>query len=545
MQRIFRSMGLQVGVAAVLCCGSAFAQTITGDITGTVTDASGAVISGAKVTATNVDTNVSVSATTNSTGTYSLRFLQVGRYKVLIEDPGFASQSVAPFSLEVAQVAKIDGKLSAGTAATVDVSDNLAPILNTEDSTVATTLTANTIENIPLNGRNWSSLTLFLPGATSTNPSSFGGAGNGNAIERNQNGGGNSQANINGNRAEGNNYLLDGIEINETLNNLVGYNPNPDALGEVRVISANAPAEYGNVNGGDVLAITKSGTNQFHGSVGAFLEDYKLDANTWGNKNFPPTIDPVTKAVIPPVITPRNPYTQTQYSATIGGPIIKDKLFFFADYFGTRYHEGGQTTSSVLTALMRQGDFSELLNPAIVGAGNTIQLYDPTNNYAPYAGNKGVPINNPVAKYLIAHPEIYPLPNVAPGTNSAVSNNFRGNTQHVIFNNQGDIKIDWTPTKKGRSHFRTVPAGRSGRYKHQSAGGLLSGCQQLSGQGYCDQTMSGRLAHQSSMSSARVSRGFAGYREIPTIRRGSSALAAIPRWESPALRPSRALARRT
>ena len=441
-------------IALCLClgmCGLSFAQTITGSVSGTVTDPSGAAVKGAKVSVTNVETGVAVSDTTNASGIYNVRYLQIGKYTVSTTVSGFQPQSFGPFSLEIGQVAKVDVKLTVGSATvSVDVSSTLTPLLDTEDSKIATTMTANTIQNIPLSGRNWSSLTLFVPGAIATNPTSFGGSGNQNAIERNQNGGGNSQAQVNGNRAEGNNYRLDGIEINETLNNLVGYNPNPDAIDQLQVISANAPAQYGNVNGGDILAVTKSGTNSFHGSAAMFLQNDKLDSNTWANKHFAPGTP----------FTARNPYTQTQYSGTVGGPIIKDKLFFFADYFGTRYHQGGQTTASVLSAKMRTGDFSELLNPTIMGSNGTIQLYDPSNGYAPFDNNQ-IAISNPVVSYLVAHPEYYPLPNIAPTPGSPTQNNYRGNTHKLIHNDQGDVKIDYTPTSKDRI---------SGRYSQGEAG---------------------------------------------------------------------------
>ncbi len=445
-------------LSVVLCLSTAgLAQTITGSVSGTVTDPSGAVIKDAKVTVTNVDTGIAVSDTTNAAGIYSVRFLQIGKYTVLTEANGFTRTSFGPFQLEIDQTAKVDLQLKVGGDTTkIDVAGSASPLLDTEDSTIATVLSANTIQNIPLNGRNWTSLTLFAAGATSGNPASFGGSGNANAIERNQNGGGVAEATVNGNRAEGNNYRLDGTEINETLNNLVGYNPNPDALGEMQIVSANAPAEFGNVNGGDVIAVTKSGTNQYHGSVGAFLEDYKLDANTWANKNVQPGN----------TFTSRNPYTQTQYSATFGGPVIiphffngKDKLFFFADYFGTRYHSGGLATSSVLSAKMDTGDFSELLNPAIMcsstggvcpSQNSLIQLYNPYSTptpYAPYVNNQ-IPVTNPVVAYLVAHPSVYPLPNLTPGTNSPVANNYRGAQQKGIYNNQYDIKIDYKVTSK-------------------------------------------------------------------------------------------------
>ncbi len=452
MPILFRRF-LGAAVVGICMTVAASAQTITGSVSGTVTDPSGAVIPGAKVAVTNVDTGVTVTDRANGAGIYNVRFLQIGKYTVTTTAKGFTTQTFGPFSLEIGQTAKVDVKLAVGSDTTkVDVSTSQTPLLDSEDSKIATTLTANMIGNVPLSGRNWTSLTLFTPGSIATNPSSFQGAGNNNAIERNQNGGGNAQANTNGNRAEGNNYLLDGIEINETQNNLVGYNPNPDAIGELQVISANAPAEYGNVNGGDIIAVTKSGTNKYHGSASAYLESYLLDANTWANKNFPSGT----------AFTPRNPYTQTQYSVTFGGPVIKDKLFVFADYFGTRYHKGGLGTDTVLSAKMRTGDFSELLDPNIMcsstagvcsSSASLVQLYDPTNNFAPYVNNQ-IPISNPVVAYLVAHPEYYPAPNLAPGANSPILNNYRGSIKNRTYNNQFDVKVDYTPTSKDRISAR-------------------------------------------------------------------------------------------
>ena len=235
--------------AAISCLVMPFAgaQTITGSVTGTVTDATGAVVSGAKVTATNVDTGVSTSETTNGSGIYSIRFLQIGKYKVETEASGFKKQLYGPFSLEIDQTAKINAVMSAGGADTiVTVTDQVQPILNTENATLGETFTENTINSIPLNGRDFSQLTVFTPGAVSTNYGQFGGQ---NSAERDTSG--STIPNVNGNRAQSNNYLLDGQEINENLNNTVGYTPSPDSLGQIRVISSNANAEFGNVNGGD------------------------------------------------------------------------------------------------------------------------------------------------------------------------------------------------------------------------------------------------------------------------------------------------------
>ncbi len=189
------------------------------------------------------------------------------------------------------------------------------------------------------------------------------------------------------------------------------------------MITANAPATYGNVNGGDIVSVLKSGTNQFHGSAYAYLENQNLNANSWANKHQP---DPAN-------ILPVNPFTQTIVGGTLGGPIRRNKLFFFVDYEGIREHNGGSATASVLTAAMRHGDFS---------AVNT-QLFDTQNNFAPYANNR-VPVTSPVAAYLFAHPALYPLPNNTP-LDGLTQNNYIGPTRTFRVNNQGDLKIEWDP----------------------------------------------------------------------------------------------------
>jgi hypothetical protein len=192
----------------------------------------------------------------------------------------------------------------------------------------------------------------------------------------------------------------------------------------LKVIQANAPATYGNVNGGDVVTVLKSGTNNFHGSVYGLLENQNITANTWSN-NFQGV--------------GQNPFTQTIFGGTLGGPILKNKLFFFVDYEGVRRHDGGQGTASVLTGAMRQGDFSALL-----GLPSPIQLYDTQNGFAPYANDKGIPIVNPVARFLFAHPEFYPLPN-HPATDGLVQNNYIAPINSFVRNDQGDIKIEADP----------------------------------------------------------------------------------------------------
>jgi hypothetical protein len=454
MKRHIQSIRV-IFVALLLCCGIALeAQTITGSVNGTVTDPTGAVVSNAKVTATNVDTGIETPSTTNGDGIYNIRFLQIGNYKVTVEAPGFAPANFGPFVLETGQNAKVDAKLELlGHVQNVSVASELIPLMNTENPTLATTLDTRAIENVPLVSRNLIALTMFLPGAISTNPNGF---VNQASVSGPMSSSGSQTSNItvsvNGNRQQTNQYLLDGMNINQTLDDIPGYNPSVDAIGQVQVISANAPAEYGNVLGGDILYQTKSGTNQFHGSAFYFLSNYNLNANTWVNKHTP---NPTAK----------NSFTRNIFGGTIGGPIFHDKLFFFGDYQGGRYHLAGPTQATVLTLKQRQGDFSELLDRGIMCTGTEatpgactaklIQLYDATKPGFPAYPNNKIPIgNNPAATYLLANPALYPLPNQPPQAGSPALNNYRGVQKLRNFGDQFDVKVDWKATEKDNLSVR-------------------------------------------------------------------------------------------
>jgi hypothetical protein len=404
-------------LAALLCCSVALAQTVTGSISGQVTDQSGAVIVGASVTAENAATSVKTSAQTNGSGIYTIRFLPIGTYTVTVEAAGFSPQKVSSFALEIDQTVKINARMTIGASTTIAVEEQFHPILDTTDATLGNTLSTNEIANIPLNGRNFSSLTLFQPGAVDTDPTGM--TGN-NAIERNTYNSG--VAAINGNREQENNYTIEGAENNEPQNNLIAYNPAPDAIAEVRVISANANATYGNANGGEIVTILKSGTNRYHGSLYDLLENQNLDANDWANGL---TNSPITR------------YTQNIFGATFGGPIVKNKLFFFGDYEGIRRHTAQRLQqTSVLTPEMLQGNFSAL-------TAQGIQLYDTQNNFAPFVNNQ-VPVVNPVAQFLAANPSLYPAPNRTP-QDGLIEDNYVGPQNSFVTDNQEDFKVDWTP----------------------------------------------------------------------------------------------------
>ncbi|WP_263384333.1 TonB-dependent receptor [Granulicella arctica] len=374
-----------------------WAQTITGAVTGSVTDATGAVIPGASVVATNVDTGVATSTQSNQSGIYTIRFLQIGRYRVNVAAPGFGKQSTSNFALEVAQEARIDIKLSIESAnQTVEVT-NTAPILNSENPTTGDTITAQQATELPLQARNFSSLTTLVAGAVAPNPTAQ------NNVGRS---GYNGGFFVNGNREQSNNYTLDGADINEAIDNYIGYSPNVDAIGELKIITGNATAEYGNANGGQVVMVTKSGTNALHGNAFWFLENTNLNANSWTNKHTP---DPADFGAVPSL-------DRSIFGGTLGGPIIRDRLFFFVDYQGARQHNNTTEFRSVATAAMRAG-FAPTLK-------TTVQ------------------ISNPAAAYLFAHPELYPLPNVPTTDPNGIVRNYRGNNAQATKNDQGDFKID-------------------------------------------------------------------------------------------------------
>ena len=416
---------IRLGLVLALLLGAVGmrAQTSTGAVTGDVNDASGAVIPGATVVVQDTDTNVKTTVKANSVGVYTARFLPIGHYKVSVSAPGFATQSTPAFSLEINQTVELHTKLTAGSESTVVVTDT-TPILDTTDGTIGTTFSENEVQNIPLEGRNFQAVALMTPGVVSTDPTGTTGS---NATERSTTS--NNLISVNGNRGQANYYTLDGVDINEPQNNQIGYNPAPDALQEIKVISGNAPAIYGNVNGGDVVSVLKSGTNHCHGSAYAYLQNNKLNANSWVNKYNG---------------QPINRYTQTIFGGTIGGPVLRDKLFFFADYEGYRQPAANQAKYQVLTPAMLKGDFS-----AIPFQLYNTQAYNAATNTYPAFTNNQIPVNNPVAKYLAAHPNDYPTAN-APAPVNTFLPLYEGTERDTHVNNQFDAKVEWTPEARDR-----------------------------------------------------------------------------------------------
>ncbi|HEY1744871.1 MAG TPA: carboxypeptidase-like regulatory domain-containing protein, partial [Granulicella sp.] len=439
-------------VVLVFALGVACGQTVTGSIRGAITDQSGAAVPEARVTATNVNTGVKTSTTSDRSGTYNIQTLNIGTYRLSATRAGFNVSTTNPFSLEIDQIAKIDLKLQVGeVSTTVDVDANTGSILQTEDASMGTTITSNTLESMPLPGQNFSAASVFVPGAVLPTYSSLGTT---QGTERDTSFASSTQPSFNGNRMQTNNYIFDGTDINEPLQNTIAYNPAPEAIGQMRIITGNADAEYGNVNGGEIIAVTKAGTNKFHGSVYDFYENQNWQANSWAN-NYNNHV-------------PKANFHQNQFGATFGGPVFRNKLFFFADFEGFRNTTSGASAAiSVPSRRMRTGDFSEFLGAPneygqTIPVTQYIQLYNTTNGNGtavPYV-NDQLPVNNPVAAYVFAHPEFYPLPNRAStNVNSPDTNNYLGYSKNAYVNNQGDIRVDYVVSPKDNLWARFTHGG--------------------------------------------------------------------------------------
>jgi hypothetical protein len=411
---------------------AAYAQEVSAGITGRVTDPSSSAIVGATVTAKDLDRGTEWPTTTNEDGIYAFPRIPVGNYSLKIEAKGFKTLLHPSLTLEVNQRARLDIAMQVGgVTETVTVSAEAA-LLQTETTQVGSVISGDTIVNTPLVTRNPIALTLLAPGVMATDPSSF------NNGQRTAGGG---RPYVNGNRKEGNNFLLDGVDNNQTTDNLSAYQPNLDAIEEFKMITNNASAEFGNFQGGIINVVIKSGTNQFHGNAFEYFRNDKLNANNWGRNwgvgtNF------------------RTPIRWNQFGGTFGGPVKKDKLFFFADYQGLRRATPPSVSATkVMPASWRQGDFSNLLDPKYSQVAGGIQLYNPysenaaTGARAPFPNNQ-IPVNlfNPVIKNLFANQALYPLPSV--GQNIVTDNNYFYTSSSYINSDQGDIKLDYKASTK-------------------------------------------------------------------------------------------------
>jgi hypothetical protein len=398
---------------ALLLPVPALAQTGAASLTGIVTDQTGGVVPGATVTATNQATNVEYTAVSNDAGNYTVSSLPVGTYVVRAELSRFKTASTKPIQMEAKQIVRLDFKLElGGVAETVEVTSQ-SPVLQTESATVGQVISGTTLNSMPLNGRNTGQLSLLLPGAVSPNPGSF-------TNIRNFSGG---RPYVNGNREQTNNYTIDGVDMNESIDNLVAYQPSPDALEQISIETNNYSADTGNVAGAVISNVIKSGSNQFRGNAFEFYRNSSMDANSWSN-NRSGAAKPKRR--------------QDIFGGTLGGPLLKNRLFFFGNYQGTRFDAPGFETVSVAPASWRQGDLSIL----------TSALKDPLTGVA-FAGNQ-IPVSriSPIARGILSNAALYPLPNrTVPGS---IVGNFVGETLTTIDGDQGDGRVDWNASDKDK-----------------------------------------------------------------------------------------------
>jgi len=386
----------------------------------------------ATVTARDVDRETLWPTKTNEDGIYAFPRIPIGRYELKVESQGFKTYLNSEIVLEVNQRARVDVPLEVGSISESVSVTGEAPILQTDTTQVGTVVGTRTIEDTALISRNPVALTLLVAGVTTPDPASF------NSGLRSTGGG---RPYVNGNREESNNFLLDGVDNNFTSDNLVSYQPNPDAIEEFKLITNNASAEFGNFQGGIINVVIKSGTNQFHGDIFEYFRNDKLNAGNWGRnwQNLP-----------------RAALRWNQFGGTGGGRIIKDKLFFFADYQGLRQATPPTLSSATVMPLAwRTGDFSNLLNSATVG--KVIQLYNPfsvdqsTGLRAPFAGNI-IPASllSPAALKLMSNQTLYP----APLNGNITTPNYTYSSASYIKSDQGDAKADWKPGDKDYVTFR-------------------------------------------------------------------------------------------
>jgi hypothetical protein len=425
--------GTSVGRLAALfliCIGlvaglprSVAAQAVTGTIVGTVEDSTGAVVSGAKVTIENTDTSLRRTVTTDAAGEYTAPSLPTGTYLVTAEMAGFKTAALSGIELGVTQRVKIDITLDIGNMTESVTIEASTPLLQTSTSELGTTVEEQQIQTLPLNGRNFVSLTRTVPGVLRGTPgSNIDGAGS--LAWR-----ASASFSANGQRARDNNYMLDGVDNNETWLQTVVIFPSVDALDEFKLQTSTYSAEFGRSLGGVVNLQIKSGTNSYKGSVYEFHRNEAFDANNFFNNRAG---------------RKKPDFQQNQFGGTIGGPIFKDRTFFFTDYQGHREQQGQTFLSTVPSMLMRQGNFSEI---------NRV-IYDATTGQ-PFPGNI-VPRErwDPASANVIS--QLYPEPNT-PGTLGATGqpvNNYLINPVKEREDNQFDVKVDHNLTDANRFFTR-------------------------------------------------------------------------------------------
>lgn len=374
MRAPFRQFAIAV-VFAVFASSLGWSQGTTSRVTGVVTDPSGAVVPGANVTLTNQATNLSFNTKSTSAGTYVFESVQVGTYAVSVEKEGFKKFVSAGNVLTIGQPMTVNVRLEVGQVAqTVSVSATAELVQTSTSGNIGNVVNQQAIENLPIvgaRGRNPLNFIDFQPGVV---------------VGGNTGGG----VNINGSRDRAQNFTLDGIDVNENSAPGSDFSPlrvNPDSISEFRVLTSNFTPDYGRASGGEVAMVTRSGTNAFHGDAFWFYQTPRLEANEYSNNEFG-------------IGKPQ--FVQHIYGGSLGGPIWKNKTFFFVNLQRLRTHETAQITSDVYTAEARKGTFRYVINGQNAPAGSANASVDANGNVLPgvNVGTYNVAANDPEGKGL-------------------------------------------------------------------------------------------------------------------------------------------------
>jgi len=364
---------------ALFCLGgvqSALAQIDQGAITGTITDANGRIIQGASITLVSQETNLTFNLTTDSNGFYRFSPIKIGLYTLTVSAPNFETSKQENIRVNVSQTVGLNLSLKPGAVSeTITVSSS--PELQTEEASTGQVFTTSQLEDLPLLDRNYLFLAQLTTGVNAPNQGNTQTSGSG-------------AFSSNGSRVSQNNFVLDGVDNNSNMQDFLNgatyaVRPPPEALEEFKVESSNYSAELGRATGAAVNASIKAGTNAIHGSLWEYLRNDRLAAQ---NYNF--SSSPTTKTA----------YHSNIFGATLGGPIIKNKLFVFADGQGTRIsiYQPQQTDWTVPTAAERAGDFSQMLDPTLTNGHGAITLYKTGGNVTPTIG--GVETAKDPTRYL-------------------------------------------------------------------------------------------------------------------------------------------------
>jgi hypothetical protein len=385
------------------------AQTTSTSLLGTITDPSGATVPGVEVTVTNSGTNESRRVTTNNLGYYIVQALEPGEYRVTVRKPGFKTQVRSGIVLQVNQKLTLDFALAVGEVSETVAVTGEAPVVDEASAALGTVMDEHKIVHLPLNGRNYAQLAYLIPGVTPGQRHSNDTVNFSNPY----------QISANGQRQFNTELTLDGVSVNSALLNQSNLRPSIDALQEFRVQTGQYSAEFGMQSGAQVNLVLKPGTNAFHGDAFEFLRNDKLDARDF----------------FLPQQQPKAPFKQNQFGATLGGPIARNKTFFFLSYEGFTKRKALVGNAVVLTDAQRQGDFA-----------GSAPLKDPGNPGA-FFPNNAIPISR-------LSPEAQKLLQFMPFANTPGPLNFTGATINRANQQQGFTRIDHQLREKDKIFVR-------------------------------------------------------------------------------------------